>query len=430
MPRFFFALAAATCTVVSCPTLVLAQADKAPGKATSPVTSPEVQKLLEQARKSIAELKAMSYTAEVQGAGTLDGKVPVVKAEVSASRADAGGWKLYTKGTSSGADSGKTSFEVSYDGVVAYSNKEKDQTVYESEPSNDGELAVFFSKQGAKHPIVWELIAERPLDLNGGTAELEKAGDAVNDVPCRVLLLHPKPLDVGGDTETQDVRLWLGKEDLLPRKIERLLTTPAGGSRVLTISKLRTDGDSIGAAYTMQVPDGFAVKSPDPKPERKAAPKRGGGGGQPMAQPGALAVGAVAPEFALKDADGKEHKLSEYKGKIVLLDFWATWCGPCRMAMPGVQKIHEKFKDKPVVVIGMNTSENKDPVAYMKEKKFTYGLLLNAETIGDKYNISGIPAFFLIGPDGKLLWQEVGYNPAGEKEATDVIEKTLKGMEK
>jgi thiol-disulfide isomerase/thioredoxin len=429
MPRPLFALAAATCVALACP--VFAQADKTP-KTPAPTTSPEVQQLLEQARKSIAELKALSYTADVQGGGTLDGKVPTVKAEVSASRADAGGWKLYTKGVSSGADSGKTAFEVSYDGVVAYSNKEKDQTVYESEPENESDIAVFFSKQGAKHPIVWELIAEHPFDLNGGTAELEKAGDTVNDVPCRVLLLHPKPLEAGGDAETKDIRLWLSKDDALPRKIERLLATPAGGSRILTISRLRTDGDSVGAAYTMQVPDGFAVKSPDPKPERKTAKRGGGGGGggQPGAAPGALAVGDVAPEFKLKDADGKEHKLSDYKGKIVLLDFWATWCGPCRMAMPGVQKIHEKFKDKPVVVIGMNTSENKDPVAYMKEKKFTYGLLLNAETIGDKYDISGIPAFFLIGPDGKLLWQEVGYNPAGEQEATDIIEKTLKGMEK
>ncbi len=98
--------------------------------------------------------------------------------------------------------------------------------------------------------------------------------------------------------------------------------------------------------------------------------------------------------------------------------------------MPGVQKIHEHFKGQPVVVIGVNTSESKDPVAYLKEKGFTYGLLLNGETIGDKYGIQGIPAFFIIGPDGKLLWTEVGYNPAGEKEATDVIDKAIKGMEK
>ena len=428
--RSLLALATASCVVFSSPVLAQGPATQ-PAKAQPAATSAEVQALLEQARKSITELKAMSYTAEVEGGGTLAGKVPSVKADVSASRAEVGGWRLYAKGTSKGADA-TTNFEVSYDGATAFSNKEKDKTIYEKEPSNDGEVMVFFSGQGAKHPIAWEVLGEHPLDLNGGVAELVDANATVNDVPCRVLLLHPKPLDVGGDAETQDVRIWLSRDDALPRRIERVLTAPAGGTRILTITRLRTDGDSVGAAYTMQVPDDYAVKSPDPKQPKADKPKRagGGGGGQPAAAPGQLAVGDVAPEFALKDADGKEHKLSEYKGKIVLLDFWATWCGPCRMAMPGVQKIHEKFKGKPVVVIGMNCSENKDPVAYMKEKKFTYGLLLNAETIGDKYNISGIPAFFLIGPDGKLLWNEVGYNPAGADEVTDLIEKTLKGMEK
>ena len=193
------------------------------------------------------------------------------------------------------------------------------------------------------------------------------------------------------------------------------------------MTNFKTDADSTGATYTLAVPDGYSIKSPDPKvakkEPRKAAP-------QPQQQQGVLAVGDAAPEFTLKDADGKDHKLSDYKGKVVLLDFWATWCPPCRAAMPGVQKLHEKFKGKPVEVIGVNTSENKDPVAYMKEKKFTYGLLLNGETIGDKYGIQGIPAFFIISPEGKLLWTQVGYDPAGEKEAEEVIAKAIDGIKK
>ncbi len=71
---------------------------------------------------------------------------------------DAGGWKLYTKGTSATADA-NTPFEVSYDGVVATSNKEMDKVIFQKEPSNDSELMVFFSNQLAKHPVVWEVIS-------------------------------------------------------------------------------------------------------------------------------------------------------------------------------------------------------------------------------------------------------------------------------
>jgi thiol-disulfide isomerase/thioredoxin len=427
-------LAAALALLCVSPALAQPAAAPAP-KAGAPdpaaaAAQAEAKKLLEAARKAITAAHAMSYNASVEGAGALAGKVPTVKAEVSAARADAGGWKLYTKGTSTGADSGALPFEVSYDGVTAFSNKEKTKVIFEQEPDNTQQLAVFFSGQGAKHPIAWEIIADQPLDLNGGTAATEPAA-TISDIPCDVILMHPKPLEVGADADSKEgVRIWLAKSDHLPRKIERLLASPAGGSRVLTISDLKLDSESIGAAYTMQVPDGFQVKNPDPKPERTAG---GGGKGNGAGKaPGNLGKGDAAPEWTLKDADGKEHKLSDYKGKIVLLDFWATWCPPCRQAMPGVQRIHEKFKGQPVVVIGVNTSEGpgKDPAKYMKEHDFTYGLLLNGETLGDKYNISGIPAFFLIGPDGKLLWTEVGYNPAGEKEVVKIVEETLKSMEK
>ena len=62
----------------------------------------------------------------------------------------------------------------------------------------------------------------------------------------------------------------------------------------------------------------------------------------------------AAPEFGLKDADGKTVRLSDYKGKVVLLDFWATWCGPCREALPHIKEIAKKFHDQPLVVISIN----------------------------------------------------------------------------
>jgi thiol-disulfide isomerase/thioredoxin len=105
------------------------------------------------------------------------------------------------------------------------------------------------------------------------------------------------------------------------------------------------------------------------------------------------------------------------------MDFWATWCGPCRLAMPGLQRLHEKYKDQGVVVFGMNSWESGDPGAFMKENDFTYTTLLKADPVAQLYQVSGIPTFYIVGPDGKVVLSEVGYDPDFEKNVSDLIER-------
>ena len=155
-----------------------------------------------------------------------------------------------------------------------------------------------------------------------------------------------------------------------------------------------------------------------------------------LTQPGRKAagpqVGEVAPAWETKDPEGKTHKLADYKGKIVVMDFWATWCPPCRQAMPGLQKIHEQYKDQGVVVLGMNFAERPggDPVGYMKEQEFTYGLMLNSEEIAKAYGVSGIPAFFVVGPDGKVIHRAVGFGPDTKQKLEEVIKANLPAVKK
>ena len=126
---------------------------------------------------------------------------------------------------------------------------------------------------------------------------------------------------------------------------------------------------------------------------------------------------------AISSAEGKRHSLVQYRGKVIVMDFWATWCGPCAKVMPRLQKLHEKLADKGVVVIGINSWEKSDPVALMKQKRYSYGLLLNGEQIAEAYKVTTLPVVYIVGLDGKIIYCHEGQD---QKDLSAVIEKYFK----
>ena len=136
-----------------------------------------------------------------------------------------------------------------------------------------------------------------------------------------------------------------------------------------------------------------------------------------------LEVGTTAPDWQLIGAEGKPHSLSSYRGKVVVMDFWATWCGPCTKVMPRIQKLHQKLADKGVVVFGVNSWENGNAIALMKEKRYTYELLLNGEQIAEAYKVTSLPVVYIVGPDGKIIYCHQGED---QKDLSEVIEKYLR----
>lgn len=133
---------------------------------------------------------------------------------------------------------------------------------------------------------------------------------------------------------------------------------------------------------------------------------------------GLLKVGSKAPGWTLLSSQNKLINLNDFKGKIVLLDFWGTWCVPCLRAMPEIQAIHDLFKNDPVEVIGVSveTEKSADPTGYMKRKGYTYTTLLDGKKITKDYKVAEFPSIYLIDKNGVIIHAEHGGNREDFKE--------------
>jgi thiol-disulfide isomerase/thioredoxin len=131
-------------------------------------------------------------------------------------------------------------------------------------------------------------------------------------------------------------------------------------------------------------------------------------------------------DFTMKDVDGNQVSLASYKGKVVLLNFWATWCGPCKAEIPGFVRLQEKYRDQ-LVIVGYSVDDTAEKAkAYAAEYKMNYPILLGEgrEDVQDAYGpIWGIPASFIISKDGKVCRKHMGIAPEAvfEKEVVALM---------
>jgi cytochrome c biogenesis protein CcmG/thiol:disulfide interchange protein DsbE len=134
----------------------------------------------------------------------------------------------------------------------------------------------------------------------------------------------------------------------------------------------------------------------------------------------------AAPDFALKDADGKLVHLSDYRGKVVLLDFWATWCSPCRLEIPWFMEIQRKNKDKGFEVLGVAMDDEgwEAVKPFLQELSVNYRIVMGNDATAQAYGgVDALPTTFLIDRDGKIAAIHVGL--ASKKDFEDGVEELL-----
>ncbi len=131
----------------------------------------------------------------------------------------------------------------------------------------------------------------------------------------------------------------------------------------------------------------------------------------------------LAPDFKLSDLDGEMYSLANYRGKPLIINFWATWCPPCRAELPSMNRAWEKIKDEGINMVAINVGESEDTVfAFMGEYPIAFTVLLD-ETgeIINQWSVKGLPTTFILNKEGKLMYRAIGGRAWDSDELLDIV---------
>ena len=388
---------------------------------------PDVKEILQQADDATKAVKAVMYEGELYGVGALENRVAHIKGtlKVKPGKRSVMGAVLGIPSSNqlmrfegTVVEPGSTDeipLIVATDGKQAYRIDERDKVFAH------GEMPQASALLGAATAIYMrEYLFPTPFsdELGGKEARYEGTED-VGGVECDVVFVVYQ--------NNSESRWYFGKKDHLPHRVDRIVKANLMAEKKSEKGSESREGEN---AYVVAIksldtsptfkPEEFRLEAPPGYESREY--KSSGDDNAPL-----LEVGCDAPNWELSTPDGKTVSLNSLRGNVVVMDFWATWCGPCKMAMPGVQKLHEQFKNKPVKVFGIDTWERGgDPVEYMKTKGYDYGLLLKGDKVADAYKVSGLPTFYVIGPDGKILYASKGFEEKREAEIARIIKEHIK----
>lgn len=135
-----------------------------------------------------------------------------------------------------------------------------------------------------------------------------------------------------------------------------------------------------------------------------------------------------APDFTLKSDSGANLKLSELRGEVVLINFWASWCGPCRQEMPLLSELHDKYKDMGFTVLGVNVEENSAQARkLLRDMPVSFPVLYdNDSTVSKQYDVVAMPSTILVDRDGNMRYLHQGYKPGEETIYLDKVRSLIR----
>jgi tetratricopeptide (TPR) repeat protein/outer membrane lipoprotein-sorting protein len=217
---------------------------------------------------------------------------------------------------------------------------------------------------------------------------------------CEVIQAHYDRFQTR-NTDYGDVLYWIDKASHLVWKTQVAVIAGVGQSAAKTTSlettlytRVQMNQDLAASTFTFTPPPGATEQNTG------------------NTDPRAALLGRPAPDFKLRDLDGEDFQLAGLKGQVVLLDFWATWCGPCRMAMPVLNSLFKQFKKQDVVIIGIDVDEDAQTVRnFIHQNHYEYPILLppHGDAVIANYSAHALPTMVLIDKNGVIADYKVGY---------------------
>lgn len=144
--------------------------------------------------------------------------------------------------------------------------------------------------------------------------------------------------------------------------------------------------------------------------------------------PAQAAAPAAAPDFALPARDGGTIRLSDLRGQVVMVNFWATWCGPCRQEMPLLEQIHAKYEPLGFTLLGVNVEPDSAPAQdWLKSVPVSFPILFDRENaVSARFGVEAMPSTVLIDREGRVRHVHLGYKPGDESTYADLIRNLVK----
>lgn len=216
-------------------------------------------------------------------------------------------------------------------------------------------------------------------------------------------------LSTAVDLGSTDIEQYKKDEDLVP-----LRDDPRWSDLLIKVQSAKNA--SLAAMMKQVMTTTPPPQSPSPRRSEEVPPQR---------------MNVTAPDFTLKDLNSKNISLSSLRGKVVVLDFWATWCPPCRMSMPLLDKFYTGSKPKNVIVYGVNVFEHTAPSpdglkAFLTQQNVHFPVLLGTQDVASAYGVSSIPNLVVIDKQGKIAYRHVGYDARLVNILTAQIKELLK----
>lgn len=377
--------------------------------ADPPAANKDVAQIIKQADEATRKILQTSYNHKVFGLDGLEEFVPPARGQVRTLRKstmeESPFWVESDETATDGPFGSAPKVIVSFDGTNVY-RLDMDAQTLDWGAISDG-ASELISRNDSSGLMI-EFVHPTPFqdEIDADSQKLEGT-ETIGGVKCDVVY-------VVYSGAAAEARWFFGQKDHLPRRVERVF--PGQGRLVTEVLDLDVKTKVAPEVFVLKAPKGFKTVKYEPQ--------------RPADKAGAIEIGSAAPDFALKNPDGDTVRLSDLHGNVVLIDFWATWCGPCKRAMPGIQKLHKKFKDKNVKVYGIDVwDQDGDPVGFMKENEYTYGLLLNGDDVAAVYGVSGIPTFYVIDAKGQVAFTASGFGEGTDEQLDKIITGLLEKIE-